>query len=116
MKKTILIILIAVLTGTISFAQDSETNPRIAEVTLISEMDCSVCEAKVRQQLTYTRGVVDIATDIEENTVVVKYRTNRTDVEKIIKSLADAKIEANVKPEKIEKPHRHRPSRSCCTY
>ena len=116
MKKIFLIALLSVLTAFMCSAQDSKNNQTIAEVTLISEMDCEVCESKIRQQLTYTRGVMDIKTDIEENTVIVKYRTKRTDVNKIIQSLSDAGIEAKVKPEKVEKTHRHKPARSCCTY
>lgn len=116
MKKIVLILLVSVLTGFLSFGQDCIEKSGIAEVTLLSEMDCGVCESKIRQQLTYTRGVVDIKTDIAENTVVVKYRTKRTDVDKIIKSLSDEGIEAKVKPEEQNKNQRQRPTRSCCTY
>lgn len=115
MKKLFLISLIITVNISILIGQENESEPRVAEVTLETNMECSVCENKVRQQLAYTRGVIDIDTDIETNTVVVKYRTRRTDVEKIIKSLAEIDFEAKEKKEK----HQHIirvPGRSCCLY
>ena len=95
-------------------AQEEKSNEKISEVKLSTEIDCSSCEEKIKKQLAFTKGVVDVETSVEENTVIVKYRNKRTSVEKIIESLAEIDYKAEVVPEKTHTP-RPRPKRSCCT-
>jgi copper chaperone CopZ len=59
-------------------------------------MDCEKCADDVKKQLAYTKGVKFVETDFEKDIVVVKYRNDRTDADKIIASLGEIKYVASV--------------------
>lgn len=96
MKKVILIAAAIFFAGTASiFAQESpakkevKQNANISEVTLSCDQDCGNCSEKVKKQLAFTKGVKFVSADYEKDIVFVKYRNDRTDVDKIITSLAE---------------------------
>ena len=103
MKKLILISIALIFAGMTSiFAQEmtekkgGKTNPKMSEVTLACKMECGNCAADVKKQLSFTKGVKFIETDFEKDIVVVKYRNDKTDTDKIIASLADINYAASI--------------------
>ncbi|MCK9255210.1 MAG: heavy-metal-associated domain-containing protein [Bacteroidales bacterium] len=110
MKKSILILTMMFLTVAVINAQDKNTkkvekeNSKISEVVLNCEMDCGNCAAKVKKQLSYTKGVTAVDVNHETDLVVVKYRNDKTDVDKLIASLNEIDYKANVhKPANTQK-------------
>ena len=102
MKKTILILTAILFVVTTSlFAQKTEKpvkeNKKISEVNLTCQLDCGNCANEVKKQLAFTKGVKSVETDVEKNTILVKYRNDKTDSEKIISSLAEIDYKASVK-------------------
>lgn len=51
---------------------------KITTCTLNVKMDCAGCEAKVKKQLAFVKGVKDVETSLDEQKVVVKYLSNET--------------------------------------
>ncbi|HOZ30571.1 MAG TPA: heavy-metal-associated domain-containing protein [Bacteroidales bacterium] len=102
MKKSVLI-LTAIIFAVISVSaqeltekKDSKKNDKISEVTLSCKMECGNCANDVKKQLAFTKGVKYVETDYEKDLVLVKYRNDRTDVDKIIASLGEIKYVASV--------------------
>ena len=103
MKKTILILTAILFAMTTSlFAQETEKqeiikNEKLSEVNLTCDMACGNCANEVKKQLAFTKGVKFVETDYEKNTILVKYRNDKTDSDKIIASLAKIDYKASVK-------------------
>ncbi len=104
MKKVALILSVIIFAGISGLMAQEETstkeikkNAKISEVSLSCQMDCGSCSEKVKKQLAYTKGVKFVSTDFEKDVVVVKYRNDRTDVDKIIASLGEIDYKASVK-------------------
>ncbi len=111
MKKSILILVTMFLTVTLVSAQENKIqkevkqDSKISEIVLACNMDCGNCSAKVKKQLAYTKGVTEVDANFETDLVVVKYRNDKTDVEKIIASLDEINYKATVyKPAGTKKP------------
>lgn len=100
MKKSILILLVCVFALSNVFAQDKkvskDNNSKVAEVILSTEMHCANCADKVKKQLAYTKGVIDVQADHEKDAVYIKYRSDKTDSQKLIASLKEIGYDAKV--------------------
>jgi copper chaperone CopZ len=84
MKAVQIILAVAFLLGASAVsAQDKKTNRKEEQVVFSVNMDCHSCEQKVKKNIPYERGVVNLTTDLEKQLVTVKYRTNRTDKAKL---------------------------------
>lgn len=114
MKRTVLISVLFFI-SLLTYAQKADNKEvKIAQVNLSVNMDCSACEANVKKHLAYTRGVTSVVADHETNTVIIKYRTKRTSVDKLIESLKSINYAASVQKSNCN-PDRQRAARSCCT-
>ncbi len=96
-----------VFAGSISLSAQEMTSKKevkqssnISEVTLSCNQDCNNCSDKVKKQLAYTKGVKFVSTDFEKDIVTIKYRNDRTDVDKLIASLAEVGYAAKPLPKK----------------
>ena len=117
MKKTILISFMFCVFGVFSLnAQDQKVtkDSKDSEVTLGVAMDCGNCAEKVKKQLAYTKGVKDVKPDLEKQEVVVKYRNDKTDTNKLIASLAEIGYTAKVVDKNCKKDCANKKD-SCCS-
>lgn len=99
MKKAILISVVLLSFGLLNLSaqdQKGQKESNDSEVTLSVKMHCGDCAEKVKKQLAYEKGVKDVNTDLEKQTVVVKYRNDKTDSEKLISSLSQIGYTAKV--------------------
>ncbi|MEJ5266195.1 MAG: heavy metal-associated domain-containing protein [Bacteroidales bacterium] len=113
MKKLIvLIVSVVLISGQIVFAQKSvqDDNSKISEVRLTAKMNCSDCALKIKKQLAFTKGVKYATADYETGIVYVQYRNDKTNVDKIIASLAEIGYEA-----KIYSPTYTNTRKTCCS-
>ncbi len=81
MKKKLAILALALIGLTSINAKDIQTivfNPS-------PKLVCSNCEARIKSNLRFTKGVKDIITNIKENTVLIKYDADKITKEKIMK-------------------------------
>lgn len=92
MKRTLL--LLFVLFGSaFVIAKDI----RVVVLTTQPQMHCASCEKKIKENLRYLKGVKNIETNVEKQSVKVTYDADKTTVEKIKTSLKKIKYEAKVK-------------------
>lgn len=84
----------------------NEKVKKVSEVTLSVAMHCGGCEEKVRKQLSFEKGVKEVITNLEKQTVVVKYDNTVTDSDKLISSLSKINYKATVatKSSEVAKP------------
>jgi copper chaperone CopZ len=88
--KAIQIILVAIvlfgMAGIVS-AQDKKENSKDAQIVFAVNMHCHNCEQKIKKNIPYEKGVKDLTTDLDRKQVIVKYRTSKTDKEKLKKAI-----------------------------
>ena len=51
------------------------------------QMQCSSCENRIKKALKFEKGVKDIVTDLEQQTVTITYDADKTTPEKLQKTL-----------------------------
>ncbi len=88
--KTVQIILTAIvfLLGThIVSAQDKKANNKEEQVVFLVNMHCHNCEQKIKKNIPYEKGVKDLTIDLDKKLVTVKYRPDKTDKDKLKKSI-----------------------------
>ncbi|MBQ8065711.1 MAG: heavy-metal-associated domain-containing protein [Prevotella sp.] len=79
MKKNILLIA-ALMLSTAAIAKNIKT----AVFTTVPQMHCDNCEQKIKKNVRFVKGVKEIKTSIEQQTVTVTYDADKTSPEKII--------------------------------
>ena len=86
--KVIRIILVAVafMLATNTVSAQLFGNRDVQEVVFSVNIDCHSCEQKVRRNIPL-RGVTDIATNLEKQTVTIKFNPNRTNKENLQKAI-----------------------------
>ena len=77
MKQTLLIILSSLLL----LAGGKEL--RVLVMTPTPQMHCESCENKIKGNMRFEKGIVDIATSISDQTVTITYDAKKTDVAKL---------------------------------
>lgn len=87
--KTFKLMLIAVcmLVGFNAMAQTEKKNNKESEVTFKSSIDCHSCEQKIMKNIPFDKGVKDVKVDLDKKEIKIKYRTDKTDKEKLKKSI-----------------------------
>ena len=96
MKKTF-ILLAYLFAATNLMAKDIKT----LTLTTTPQMHCANCEAKIKNQLRFEKGVKRIETNVEKQTVQIQYDADRIQSDQLIKSLS--KIGYKAQPVKEDK-------------
>ena len=73
------------------------------------QMQCSSCENRIKKALKFEKGVKDIVTDLEEQTVTITYDADKTTPEKLQETLekegfATEQVCPEQQPEEGEQP------------
>lgn len=99
MKKIIMLTAMLALCAT-AWAKDLKT----VVFTTTPQMHCAACEKVIKGNLRFEKGVQQIETNIQEQTVTVTYDADKTTPEKIQEGFKKFKYEARqLKPgEKVE--------------
>ena len=79
MKKLFSVIMLAVLTLSASAKSDNDT----LVVTTTPQMHCANCENKIKDGLRFEKGVRDIITSVDDQTVTIVYNPKKTDKDKL---------------------------------
>lgn len=92
-----------------SFAQEQKqaSKKELKTVTYKCNMHCTSCQEKIEHNIAFEKGVKAITTDIEDNTVTVTYKIDKSSDEAIQKAIIDlgytAKIQEKEDKKKVEK-------------
>ncbi len=107
MKKVILLSVVFFFIGiTTTFAE----NEKVSKIVLSCNMDCGSCAAKIKKELTYTKGVKMVETDFEKDIITIEYRNDKTDSEKLIAAISKAGFKAEP-----QKANTCGAKKSCCS-
>jgi len=85
--KTLKSILIALSIVLCANAASAALKPNEAEVTFKTSIDCHNCKAKLEKNIPFEKGVEDMAVNLADKTVYVKYNSKKTSVEKLKKAI-----------------------------
>ena len=91
MKKTLLLLAMTLVT-LVAMAKDIKT----VVVTTTPQMHCENCENRIKNNLRFEKGVKNIETSIEQQTVTITYDADKTTVEKILKGFEKFNYSARV--------------------
>ncbi|MFA9389262.1 MAG: heavy-metal-associated domain-containing protein [Prolixibacteraceae bacterium] len=101
MKKIILVALIGLFTSTTLSTQAlAKTEKEEKTLTFKVAMDCQNCVNKIQDNISYEKGVKDLKVSLDNNECVIRFGTDQTDPEKIIKAFNKIGYKAEVKTEK----------------
>lgn len=81
MKKTIIIILSAMLAFSATAFAGPKKKAEIKDVTFIVHLHCENCVNKVKENISFEKGVKDLKISLEEQTVALKYDAAKTSEE-----------------------------------
>lgn len=88
MKQLVKVGIIALFIAMISFGANAQNKKSaIAEVTFVSSIDCKNCVKKVEANLPYEKGVKDLKIDLDNQTIYIKYDSNKTTKEKLAEAI-----------------------------
>ncbi|MDY3266891.1 MAG: heavy-metal-associated domain-containing protein [Phocaeicola sp.] len=62
----------------------------------VQQMECANCEKKVKNNISFEKGVKKLETDVKKRTVTITYDSEKTDVNKLKEGFAKFKYEAKV--------------------
>jgi copper chaperone CopZ len=79
MKKLFFAIALAAVCGTASAKSKTDT----LVVTTTPQMHCANCENKIKNNLRFEKGIKDILTSVNDQTVTIVYNPAKTDKQKI---------------------------------
>lgn len=96
MKKSIIICLLALVSITV-MAQKEKTKEK-AIVTLNVPMDGHCCIDEINQGVGFEKGIKNIKCNLDEQTVTITYRADKTDVDSILEAFAKIDKKATIKP------------------
>ena len=84
MKRYFFLLLGLVLSFSVAFAKDIKT----LVVTTTPQMHCENCEKKIKNGLKFVKGVKDIQTNVEKQTVTIKYDADKVSADAIYAAFA----------------------------
>lgn len=116
MKRIILMMLCAMFTFSLVYAQDTKKEKKNKKETVtfyIKDMDCDHCVKKIEKNLAFEKGVTKLNCDLPTQTVDVTYHTDKTTEGKLIAAFKKIEMDAVVKKEgagdrtKEKRSHQH---------
>jgi copper chaperone CopZ len=82
--RKILIIALSLLTLTFAANAQDKKNSKMSEVKFdVTNMHGDHCKQRIEKNIPFEKGIKDVAVNLKENTVTVKYDNTKTDAEKI---------------------------------
>jgi copper chaperone CopZ len=111
MKSKIILTFIIALTFS-SFLNAQDKNKQISTDSLVVSGVCSMCEERI-ENAALIKGVKKVEWDVDTQVLIVTYRKDKVDLEKIAASIAEAGHDNEIiksTEEQYDKVH------SCCKY
>ncbi|MDF9829053.1 heavy-metal-associated domain-containing protein [Parabacteroides sp. PF5-6] len=85
MKRVIVVLMCALFTFSLAYAQETKKKDKKETVTfLIDGMDCANCVKKVEKNIAFEKGVTDLKCDLPTRTAAVTYRADKTTEDKLV--------------------------------
>lgn len=115
MKKTLIIILAAMMAMPVLSMADNKPSRKkkgeIKEVTFVVDFDCENCAKKIRENVSFEKGVKDLKVTLEDKTVALKYDAAKTSENTLKEAIEELgyQVQGTVAPgqEKAHQDHGH---------
>lgn len=115
MKKTLIIILAAMMAMPVLSMADNKLSRKkkgeIKEVTFVVDFDCENCAKKIRENVSFEKGVKDLKVTLEDKTVALKYDAAKTSENTLKEAIEELgyQVQGTVAPgqEKAHQDHGH---------
>ena len=78
MKQAIIIIMTALMAFSVSLSAGPKKKAELKEVTFSVHLHCENCVNKVKENISFEKGVKDLKVSLEDQTVFVKYDAAKT--------------------------------------
>lgn len=126
MKRTLLVVALVLFISYLSFSQEKQKenskakqeqsiNNKNKEILLEVAMSCANCEAKVKKQLSFEKGVKDVVTNLDAQTVKVIYDDTKTSPDVLTASVKTLGYDAKISNKACNKAcHNAGKKASCC--
>jgi mercuric ion binding protein len=92
MKRTVLVMIMAVLTG---FAMAQEKKGKTETAVIQTSAECGDCKDRIEGGLNYTKGVLFAELDLETKKVTVKFNTKKISLQQVKEKIASIGYDAN---------------------
>lgn len=90
-KFIFLIIIMAFSSG--MYAQEPE--PREKEIKIQTSAVCGMCEERIESNMAFEKGVKSVELDDKTKVVTIKYKTKKTDPEKLREAISELGYDAD---------------------
>lgn len=109
MKKTIIIIMTALMAFAVSSFAGPKKKGEIKEVTFSVHLHCANCVKKVQENIAFEKGVKDLHVCLEDQIVYIKYDSAKTSEDKLKAAVEKLgyKVEGKVEQEGHGHSHSH---------
>lgn len=97
MKRVILVMMCALFTFSLAYAQDAKTKKKNNKETVtfsIEGMHCDNCVKKVEKNIAFEKGITDLKCNLSAKTAEVTYRTDKTTEDEIAAAFKKIGMEA----------------------
>ena len=96
MKKTVIsIFFLAFMLGTLSMVKGQDPEPKEKEIKIQTSAICGMCEERIETNMAYEKGVKSVELDDKTKIVTIKYKTAKTDPEKLRKAISKLGYDAD---------------------
>jgi copper chaperone CopZ len=109
MKKSLIIIMTALMAFAVSSFAGPKKKGEIKEVTFSVHLHCANCVKKVQENIAFEKGVKDLHVCLEDQIVYIKYDSAKTSEEKLKAAVEELgyKVEGKVENEGHGHSHSH---------
>jgi copper chaperone CopZ len=109
MKKTLIIIMTALMAFAVSSFAGPKKKGEIKEVTFSVHLHCANCVKKVQENIAFEKGVKDLHVCLEDQIVYIKYDSAKTSEDKLKAAVEKLgyKVEGKVEQEGHGHSHSH---------
>ncbi|MEI8204909.1 MAG: heavy-metal-associated domain-containing protein [Bacteroidota bacterium] len=97
--KTLTLVIVILLMQNNTNAQDVK---KVDEVKILTSAVCGMCKDRIEQNIAFESGVKDVVLDIDSKIVTIKYKTSKTNPDKLRLALSKLGYDAdNVVADKV---------------
>ena len=109
MKKSLIIIMTALMAFAVSSFAGPKKKGELKEVTFSVHLHCANCVKKVQENIAFEKGVKDLHVCLEDQIVYIKYDSAKTSEEKLKAAVEELgyKVEGKVEQEGHGHSHSH---------
>lgn len=107
MKKTLIIIMTALVAFAVSAYAGPKKKAELKEVTFSVHLHCASCVKKVQENISFEKGVKDLHVCLEDQIVYIKYDAAKTSEEKLKAAVESLGYKVEGKVEQKDHGHSH---------